>query len=309
MLIDGNNMRTKLHVGLIIVSLFFMSGCTTFHSAAAKGNVKAIERLYNEGENINQPDDMGVTPLIHAITLNQKESLLALLKAGADVNVGDAVGNTPLHHAIAQGSISFTRILLEKGADVASRNQDGKTPLDLAINTHNEEMIALIKSHSKVQIVVQEESVKETTGIVKQEIKAPVAVKIEPVVEVKEAAAVIAIEKASPKISDAQASATLKRLIAKHETIGVRNFLNEHPETIALISDSRQQLRYVGPSGWRIMDIAEGLARGVLKEEEVIAHIDTAALPYKPFSEDEIRIILHYGISNKIISSMMNATH
>lgn len=304
-------MKTKLHLGLIIVSLFFMSGCTTFHSAAAKGNVKAIERLYHEGENINQPDDMGVTPLIHAIAFNQKESLLALLKVGADVNVADTeFGNTPLHHAIAQGSISFTRMLLEKGADMALRNQDGKTPLDIALNTHNEEMITLIKSHSKVPVIIQkQESVKEIKSIVKEEIKPPVTVKIESVAVVKEAPAVLVIEKVSPKISDAQASATLKRLIAKHETIGVRNFLNEHPEAIALISDSRQQLRYVGPSGWRIMDIAEGLARGVIKEEEVVAHIDAAALPYKYFNEDEIRIILHYGISKKIISSMMNATH
>lgn len=299
-------MKTKLHVGMIIVSLFFMSGCTTFHSAAAKGNVKAIERLYNEGENINEPDDMGVTPLIHAITLNQKESLLALLKSGADINVGDTeFANTPLHHAITQGSISFTRILLEKGADVALRNHEGKTPLDLALNTHNEEMISLIKSHSKVPAIVKkEENVKEKS-IVKQEIKAPVTVKIEPVVVVKEAMA----EKASPKISDAQASATLKRLIAKHETIGVRNFLNQHPEAISLISDARQQLRYVGPNGWRIMDIAEGVTRGVLKEKDVIEHIITSNLPYKKFSEDEIRIISHYGISNKIIDAMVNVTH
>ncbi len=304
-------MRTKLHVGMIIMSLIFMSGCTTFHSAAAKGNVKAIERLYNEGENINEPDDMGVTPLIHAITFNQKESLLALLKAGADVNVGDtAFGNTPLHHAIAQGSISFTRILLEKGADVALHNQGGKTPLDLALNTHNEEIIALIKSHSKEQIVVKkEESIKESKSVVKQEIKDPLTVKIEPVVVVKEAAAVIAIEKVSPKISDAQASATLKRLIARHETIGVRNFLNEHPESISLITDPRQQLRYVGPNGWRIMDIAEGLTRGVLKEKDAIEHIIASNLPYKKFSEDEIRIISHYGISNKIIDAMVNVTH
>lgn len=294
-------MRIKLQVGIIITSLFIMSGCTTFHSAAAKGNIKAIERLYNEGENINEFDDMGVTPLIHAIKYNQKESVLALLKAGADVNVGDAeFGNTPLHHAIAQGSISFARLLLEKGANVTLRNQKGKLALDLALNGHNKEMIALIHSYSKVDVVAKKEEAA-------REVKKTVS---EPVIEVKESAAAVAIiETASPKLSDAQASATLKRLIAKHETIGVRNFLNKYPEAIVLIGDSRQQLRYVGPSGWRIMDIAEGLARGVLKEEEVIAHIDAAALPYKRFSEDEIRIILHYGISNKIITSMMNASH
>lgn len=307
MLIHGNFMKIKLYTSLA-ASLVLISGCTTYHTAAAKGNVKAIERLYNEGEDINEPDDMGISALICAVNFNQKESLLALLKSGADINaVDNEFGNTALHHAIEQGSLSFTRILLEKGADVSLQNKDGNTPLDLALKTHNQEMIDLIKSHSEMTVIVKkDESAKETKSIKKGETIPPK----KSVVAVKEAVAVVdVIEKPSPKISDEEATATLKRLIAKHETIGVRNFLNIHPEAIALIGDSRQQLRYIGPSGWRIMDIAEGISRGVLKEKEIVDHIEASGLPYKNFTEDEIRIISHYGISIKIINAMISVTH
>lgn len=82
-------MRIKLVVFYSAMSLLFLNGCTTYHSAVAKGNLEAINRLLGEGDDVNAPNDRGITPLIHAVNLNQKESLLALIKAGADINLGD----------------------------------------------------------------------------------------------------------------------------------------------------------------------------------------------------------------------------
>lgn len=297
MLNNGNTMRIKLSTCLI-ASLLLMNGCTTYHSAVARGNVNAINRLHDKGENINAVDDSGVTALIHAVNLNQKEGAIALLSAGADVNVGDSVSNnTPLHFAIQQGNVFFVRLFVENGADVSLRNIDGKSSFDLVQNSRNEEIKQLVKTHSKVAEAVN-----------KKEVKIPKPVKIEPAVVVKEVVNEPVIEKKPPAISDIEARATLERLMSKHETLAVRTFLNEHPEAINLISDPRQQLRYVGPAGWRIMNIAEGLTRGVLNEKEIVEHIQTSLLPYKHFTEDEIRIISHYGISMKIINTMMSVT-
>lgn len=291
-------MKTKLYTSLI-ASLLLISGCTTYHSAAAKGNVKAINRLHAQGEDINEVDSSGVTALIHAVNLNEKEGAIALLNAGADVNVCDDIfKNTSLHHAIFQGNVFFVRLLAENGADVSLRNKDGKSSFDLVENSRNEEIKRLVKTHRKALEVVNNKEVKVTESL-----------KSEPEVIVAPVVSAPMIEKKSTAISEIEARTVLKRLMSKHETLAVRTFLNEHPEAITLISDPRQHLRYVGPSGWRIMDIAEGLTRGVLKEKEIIEHIETASLPYKYFTEDEIRIISHYGISIKIIKAMISVTH
>jgi len=303
-------MKNKVYTSLV-ASLLLISGCTTYHSAAAKGNVKAIDRLYAQGEDINIVDGSGVTALIHAINLNQKEGAVALLNAGANVNICDDISkNTPLHHAILQGNVFFVRLLVDNGADVSLRNSEGKSALDMVQNSRNEDIKRLVKIHSKLPEVVKQQELK-----VIEPIKNEPVVKVEPVVfsqppvVVKPLVSAPVVEKKSPAISETEARAILNRLMSKHETLAVRTFLNEHPEMITLISDPRQQLRYVGPAGWRIMDIAEALSRGVLKEKEIIDHIEASSLPYKKFTEDEIRIISHYGISIKIINTMITVTH
>ena len=295
-------MNRKLYTS-IVTSLLLISGCTTYHSAASKGNINAINRLHAEGEDINQFDSSGVTALIHAINLNQKEGAIALLKAGADVNAcDDILKNTPLHYAILQGNVFFVRFLLDNGADVSLRNTNGKSSVDFIEQTHNEEIKRLVKSHNKIPEVVTKKEIKD------KDVKVIVAVKSEAVDVVQPLITTPVTEKKLPTISEAEARAVFKRLMSKHETLAVRTFLNEHPEAIAFIDDPRQQLRYIGPSGWRIMDIAEALTRGVLKENDIINHIKTSSLPYKKFTEDEIRIISHYGISIKIINEMISVT-
>ena len=295
----------------IVIAGLLLSGCTTYHSAAAKGNVKAINRLHAEGEDVNEVDSSGVTALIHAVNLNQKEGVVALLKADADVNMCDTeFSNTPLHHAILQGNIFFVRLFIENGADLSLQNKDGKSSFDLVENSRNEEIKRLVKAHVKAPEVADKKEVKATVPV---ENKSVVIVKplveVIPAVIVKPLVKAPVIEKKSPVISEIESSAILKRLMSKHETLAVRTFLNEHPEAIVLISDPRQQLRYVGPSGWRIMDIAEGLTRGALNEKEIIEHIESSSLQYKHFTEDEIRIISHYGISINIINAMISVSH
>jgi hypothetical protein len=295
-------MNRKLYTSLV-TSLLLISGCTTYHSAASKGNINAINRLHAEGEDINQLDSSGETALIHAINLNQKEGAIALLKVGADVNAcDDILKNTPLHYAILQGNVFFVRFLLENGADVSLHNRDGKSPVDFVDQSHNEEIKRLVKSHNKIPEVVDKKDLKV------KDVKVIAAVKSEPVQVVEPLITTTVIEKKLPTISESEARAVLKRLMSKHETLAIRTFLNEHPEAIIFMDDPRQQLRYVGPSGWRIMDIAEVVTRGVAKENDIINHIQTSSLPYKKFTEDEIRIISHYGISIKIINAMISVS-
>lgn len=307
-----------LSCGLLI------TGCTTLHTAASKGNVKAIERLVNEEANIDETDDAGKTPLMYAVMLNQHDSAVALLKAGADVNTQSDTGNTALHEAVIQGNLKFCTLLLEKGADVSIRNKQGKTPLDIAKAKENKSFIGIL-------VTEQESSDKADHKVIQKEISnpplpCPVVDTIEPIpvvtvqpspvideqpVKVVDNKSVQSVETklvSKPSMSKEEASMRLKKMIAGRETLGIRNFLNDNPNTIDLIDDPMQRIRYVGPSGFRIIDIIENMSRGKMKESDVISQISTSNLPYKNYTDEEVKMLSRYGISNSIIDAMVKVS-
>lgn len=57
----------------------------------------------------------------------------ALVKAGNDPNEKNVAGNTPLHYAAWRGHTGAISALLAAGADFDARNTYGATPLDIAI--------------------------------------------------------------------------------------------------------------------------------------------------------------------------------
>lgn len=295
-----------------------IAGCTTLHTAASKGNVKAIERLVNEEANIDETDDNGKTPLMYAVILNQKESVMALLKAGADVNTQSDTGNTALHEAILQGNSKFCSLLLEKGASTKIRNKQGKTALELARDMHNQSFYDLLSSHD---VPDKTSLIKHDKAITEAPLPCPIVDTIEPIpvivqpaeikpVEVKpiETQKVVLEQSPKPSISNEEATARLRKMIAGRETMGIRNFLHEFPNAIELIEDPMQRIRYVGPSGFRIIDIIENMGRGKMGESEVINQILSKNMPYKQFSSDEIKMLSRYGISNNIIDAMVKVT-
>lgn len=310
-------MKTAMTLSLLLGGVLFLTGCTTLHTAAAKGNIDAIHRLSGEGNDMNAINEEGITPLIRAVNLNQKQSVIALLEDGADINAADTTaGNTPLHHAIVQGSTQLIRLLLERNAQLSIPNKEGKTPLDLARNAANKEILRLMN-----EAAPQKEAAPLKVEEKKSDVPQPQLSSLQlPLAEEKKADPALAaaakdtaIKNVPPKSGDnalsADTSAMLKQMISRYETQGIRAYLKEHPDALALIEDPKQQLRYVGPNGWRVMDIIEKLRNERLSEKEIILHITKAALPYKKFSTEEIKTLVSYGISYKIIHAMMSVTN
>ena len=59
----------------------------------------------------------------HAAVSGRKEIVELLIANGADVNAKDDVGTTPLHHAITK---EIAELLITNGADVNAKMFDGK---------------------------------------------------------------------------------------------------------------------------------------------------------------------------------------
>jgi|JI10StandDraft_1071094.scaffolds.fasta_scaffold203303_2 ankyrin repeat protein len=104
------------------------------HIAAADGDLAQVGALLAAGADVRAFDDLGCTPLHHAIEQGHFEIALTLLAAGADINAHDAarVGETPLGHVINGCSVEIATFLMEHGADPAIQGWMQLTALDRA---------------------------------------------------------------------------------------------------------------------------------------------------------------------------------
>ena len=77
-------------------------------------------------------DQIGCTPLLHAIQGSFTETAHELRKAGATLEAKDKDGNSFLHHAVKTNQHELVKPLVEAGANVQALNRDGESALLLA---------------------------------------------------------------------------------------------------------------------------------------------------------------------------------
>ena len=109
-----------------------------------KNNYKKVEKAFNEGADINNQNNDGNTPIIHAIRSGDYDMVEFLLEMGADINTQNNDGNTPIIHAIDKKDYDMVELLLEMGAGINTRNNDGNTPLIHAINKEDNDIVELL---------------------------------------------------------------------------------------------------------------------------------------------------------------------
>lgn len=117
----------------------------SLQAAAKLGNVEAIKKFISEGDNINQQDGRGITPLGVAVGFNRVEAVKELLANDANVNLTDKQGNTVLHYAAGYGRVEAAQLLLDAGADIDAMNNDNQTPLDVAELNREVVMVKFLK--------------------------------------------------------------------------------------------------------------------------------------------------------------------
>ncbi|MDD2830251.1 MAG: hypothetical protein PHW18_11820 [Sulfuricurvum sp.] len=97
----------------------------------------------------------------------------------------------------------------------------------------------------------------------------------------------------------------LNQKMSENKTREVREILKENPKAIEAVGNSSNKLFYIGPSGWRVIDIIEGFRNKKLQEKLVVAHIKESKIPYKVYTYEEIQILLKNKIPYKVINAMM----
>ncbi len=97
-------------------------------NAVKASNIPLIKKLLASGVNVDERDEEGMTPLMHAPT-HQIAALL--IRHGANVNAKDNEGWTPLMHT---EDVKVANLLTIRGADVNAADISGRSALSHACN-------------------------------------------------------------------------------------------------------------------------------------------------------------------------------
>ena len=114
---------------LITIAAVVLVGCgprMSIHEAADEGNIEVVKQHLADGKDVNEKDDVQMTPLHYAYT---KEIAELLIENGADVNAKQKDGFTPLHLAARVDRKEIVELLIAEGANVNVRDGSGETAL------------------------------------------------------------------------------------------------------------------------------------------------------------------------------------
>jgi hypothetical protein len=118
--------------------------------AAALGDTLKLRAFFaDDPELVRAWSADGFTALHFAAFLGGAEAVRVCIDAGADVSAvaRNEMRVQPLHSAAANGNVESCRLLLEAGADPKARQQRDFTPMDEAVQEHNDELVALLRSY------------------------------------------------------------------------------------------------------------------------------------------------------------------
>ena len=124
------------------------SAYRTIHQCAINGDAAGVSAdLAKYPEDVNLPEDDGLTPLHLAAENCHTNVVVLLLNKGAKIGVQGSDNETPLHLAAQEGCTNVVAILLEKGADMNARDKQGRTPLVRAQQWHQTNVVTLLQQH------------------------------------------------------------------------------------------------------------------------------------------------------------------
>ncbi|XP_062870423.1 ankyrin repeat domain-containing protein 55 [Trichomycterus rosablanca] len=119
-----------------------------FH-AAATGDVNSLTATIREDPSILECcDSEGSTPLMHAVSGRQVDTVKLLLKMGASINTQDACGRTSLSLATYLGWLEGCVCLLRNGAKQNIPDKNGRLPLHAATAEVDLRLMAVLLQQS-----------------------------------------------------------------------------------------------------------------------------------------------------------------
>ncbi|NWW70007.1 ANR55 protein, partial [Climacteris rufus] len=131
---DVNTLTAVIREDPSILESCDREGCTPLMHAVSGRQVDTVKLLLKMGANINTQDACGRTSLSLATYLGWLEGCVSLLRNGAKQNIPDKNGRLPLHAATAEPDVRLLRVLLQQSnlSEINHQDNEGMTSLHWA---------------------------------------------------------------------------------------------------------------------------------------------------------------------------------
>ncbi|TGL88371.1 hypothetical protein EHQ68_11165 [Leptospira congkakensis] len=139
-------MKLKFSFSLVLV-LIVISFVNCFAYHIKNGHISSVTSALDKGQDINEKNEEGNTPLMLASRYKQPEMIKLLLSRGAKIEETNLLGETALLLSAAWGNFDGVKILLEHGANPNILKSNGDSALHSATVLGNEEMAFLLIKH------------------------------------------------------------------------------------------------------------------------------------------------------------------
>ncbi|XP_003782801.1 ankyrin repeat domain-containing protein 55 [Otolemur garnettii] len=131
---DVNALTAVIREDPSILECCDSEGCTPLMHAVSGRQLDTVKLLLKMGANINMQDAYGRTSLCLATYLGWLEGCVSLLRNGAKHNIPDKNGRLPLHAATAEPDVRLLTVLLQQSnlGEINHQDNEGMTPLHWA---------------------------------------------------------------------------------------------------------------------------------------------------------------------------------
>ncbi|XP_056403498.1 ankyrin repeat domain-containing protein 55 isoform X2 [Hyla sarda] len=131
---DVNTLTAIIREDPSILEYCDNEGCTPLMHAVSGRQVDTVKLLLKMGANINTQDACGRTSLSLATYLGWLEGCVSLLRNGAKQNIPDKNGRLPLHAATAEADVRLLSVLLQQStlSEINHQDNEGMTSLHWA---------------------------------------------------------------------------------------------------------------------------------------------------------------------------------
>lgn len=140
------------------IGIVTANGSSLVHLAVLN-SIPMTKYVLSLGLDINSTDDIGLTPLHHAIVYsNSVEMVCFLIESGADIKNMTLNGKNLLHLAVINRDISVVKFVISLGLDIDSVDEMGWTPLHCAVRSNeNVDVVKLlVESGADIQAVTED---------------------------------------------------------------------------------------------------------------------------------------------------------
>lgn len=119
-------------------------------------DISSLQYLLSRGEDVNQLDEYGFTPLIEAAIINNIEISKILLEFGANPNQQDATGGTALHWAAENNNLPLCALLLKYKANPNAYTLAGQPVLAMPMLRQQKPLQKLLLNSGANQVFAQD---------------------------------------------------------------------------------------------------------------------------------------------------------